>query len=65
MECLEGSATGDEVDYENDDSDDQEDVDQTARDMEAETEEPQNQENYKDSPKHEHVPFVIGEFECD
>ena len=46
------SASGDKIDNQYHDGDDQQKVDQTARYMETEPEQPQNQEDDEDCPKH-------------
>jgi hypothetical protein len=54
------SASGDEVDNQYHDGDDQQKVDQTACYMETEPEQPQNQEDDEDCPKHG---YSLGLFE--
>jgi hypothetical protein len=46
------SSPADEIEDQNDHRDDQQNVNQTAGDVKAEAKQPQNQENYKDCPKH-------------
>jgi Sec-independent protein translocase protein TatA len=41
-----------EVEYEDDQSENQQEVNQTTPDMQAETEKPENQNDDKDCPKH-------------
>ena len=50
-------ASADQVDDQDDHSDDEKEVDQAAGDVEAETQDPQNQQNYKDSPEHSRSPY--------
>jgi hypothetical protein len=54
------SAAGDQVEDQEDDRENQQDVDQTAGDMKSETEEPENEQDYKDCPKHVMPPSRIG-----
>jgi hypothetical protein len=55
---LDCSASGNQVDDQNNYSDHQQEVDQAACDVKAETEKPQNQKNDKDRPKHR---FLLGQ----
>src|SRR5450755_513748 len=57
------SAATDQVDDQNHDGNDQQNVDQTACYVETETEQPQNQENYKNRPKHELLLRLLRGFE--
>jgi hypothetical protein len=50
---LDTSAPGDQVVDQYDYRDHDQNVDQAATDMEGESQEPQNEENYKDCPKHD------------
>jgi hypothetical protein len=58
--ALEGSTSGDQLDDQDHNGDDQENVDQSAGDVEAEAEDPQNQQDYKNRPKHACSPCVVG-----
>jgi c-di-GMP-binding flagellar brake protein YcgR len=49
---LRNAAAADQVEDQNDDRNDDQKVDQGAANMEAETQEPQNQKNYKERPEH-------------
>jgi hypothetical protein len=51
--CLDTSTPREQVEDEYDDCDDEQDVDQAATDVEAETQQPKNEENNNDRPKHE------------
>jgi hypothetical protein len=46
------SASGDQLNQQNNERDNQQQVNQTTRDMKAEAEKPQNQNDYKDRPEH-------------
>jgi hypothetical protein len=50
---LEASTPANQVEDKDDDRNNDQDVDQAAADVERETQEPQNDENYKDCPKHD------------
>jgi hypothetical protein len=54
--ASQAAAPADQVKDQNDDRNDDQKVDQTAADMEAETQEPQNQQNDKNCPEH-NFPF--------
>jgi hypothetical protein len=58
---LHDAAAGDELDDEHHNGDDQQQMDQTAGDMETKSEDPKNQENHKDRPEHAHTPFSLSE----
>lgn len=47
-------SAGHKIDHEDDERNDQEQVNQAAGDVEAEAEEPQDQQHSKNCPKHEH-----------
>jgi hypothetical protein len=50
---LQGSTALDQIDDQNHDSDHQEDMDESAKGIGGnQSQKPQNQQNYKDSPKH-------------
>ena|SRR5215472_10281711 len=59
-ECLHHSPTGDELDDEHYDSDNQEEMNQTPGHMEAESENPQDEQDDKDRPEHARPPFRHG-----
>jgi hypothetical protein len=53
--CLNTSATRQQIEDEYDDCEDEQDVDETATDVEAEAQQPKNEENNDDRPKHGYV----------
>ena len=55
---LQRSPPADQLQNQNDDSNEEQDMNVSAQNMEAhETKQPKNQQNYKDSPKHKN-PFI-------
>ena len=56
---LECPAPSDQVDDQYNHCDDQENVDQTSCNVEAEAQNPQDQQDYKDSPEHARSPFEL------
>jgi hypothetical protein len=53
-----GAAATDQVEDQNHYGDDQQQVDETARYVETETQKPQNQQNHEDCPKHKCLPLA-------
>jgi hypothetical protein len=49
---LDASTPGEQIEDQYDDCDDEQDVDQATTDVEAETQQPKNEENNNDRPKH-------------
>ena len=49
---LETAPAADQVEDQNDDGDDDQDVDEASADVEAEAQQPKNQQNYYDCPEH-------------
>ena len=59
IRSLDCSPTRDQVDDQHHNSDDQQDVNQAAGDMEAESQDPEDQKDHKDSPEHALSPFYF------